>query len=124
MHPEPKRRAAGTVTHGVPEGFIPVSLKIDPDPAIAVGPIQFPKPERRNVLGEDQLVYSAPFRIAQDVTLAATPAVRDARARGWGNGHGQGHTEIPGLRRRDLLRAGQRPGDMDGRARAAREVVS
>ena len=70
-----------TVTHGVPEDFIPVSLKIDPDPAIAVGSIQFPKPERRNVLGEDQLVYSAPFRIAQDVTLAATPACAIARAR-------------------------------------------
>jgi DsbC/DsbD-like thiol-disulfide interchange protein len=79
--PEPKAAGgARTVPHGVPEGFIPVSLKIDPDPAIAVGPIQFPKPERRNVLGEDQLVYSAPFRIAQDVTVAATPAVRE-RAR-------------------------------------------
>jgi DsbC/DsbD-like thiol-disulfide interchange protein len=79
--PDPKgSRARNAVPRGVPEGFIPVSLKIDADPAVAVGPIQFPKPELRNVLGENQLVYSTPFRIVQDVTLAATPALRD-RAR-------------------------------------------
>jgi DsbC/DsbD-like thiol-disulfide interchange protein len=77
----PKAAAARTTaTRGGTEGLIPVSLKIDADPAIAVGQVQFPKPELRDVLGESQLVYSAPFRIAQDVTLAATPALR-ARAR-------------------------------------------
>jgi DsbC/DsbD-like thiol-disulfide interchange protein len=77
----PKGPAARkTATSGVPEGLIPVSLKIDADPAIAIGQVQFPKPELREVLGENQLVYSAPFRIVQDVTLAATPALR-ARAR-------------------------------------------
>ena len=36
--PEPKAAGgARTVPHGAPEGLIPVSLKIDPDPAIAVG---------------------------------------------------------------------------------------
>jgi DsbC/DsbD-like thiol-disulfide interchange protein len=76
----PKAPAARTTATRGTEGLIPVSLKIDADPAIAVGQVQFPKPELRDVLGESQLVYSAPFRIVQDVTLAATPALR-ARAR-------------------------------------------
>ena len=72
--------ARSSATRAVSEGLIPVSLKIDADPAITVGAVQFAKPELRKVLDETQLVYSTPFRIAQDVTLAATPALRD-RAR-------------------------------------------
>ena len=79
----PAAKSAGarsSAPRAASEGLIPVSLKIDADPAITVGAVQFAKPELRKVLDETQLVYSTPFRIAQDVTLAATPALRD-RAR-------------------------------------------
>jgi DsbC/DsbD-like thiol-disulfide interchange protein len=58
--------------------FIPISLTIAADPAIRTSAIQFPKPERMmNALDEPQLVYSKPFRIVQDVTVALAPAAHD-----------------------------------------------
>ncbi len=61
-------------------GFIPISLTIDPNPAITASAVQFPRPERLRTLDDVQLVYSKPFRIVQPVIVAATPAVRN-RAR-------------------------------------------
>src|SRR5262245_22344784 len=51
--------------------YIPVSLTIDPNPAAKLSPPRFPKGERYffKGLNETQLVYSKPFRIAQDITL-------------------------------------------------------
>jgi DsbC/DsbD-like thiol-disulfide interchange protein len=62
--------------------YIPVSLAIQADPAITVRAVQFPAPQnvRSKAGDESQLVYSGRFRIVQDVTIAATPAVR-TRAR-------------------------------------------
>lgn len=62
--------------------YIPISLTIQVDPAIKASPVQFPRPEKLllNALDQAQLVYSKPFRIVQDVTLAGTPAALD-RAR-------------------------------------------
>jgi hypothetical protein len=64
------------------KGFVPISLTIQADPEITTGAVQFPKGEKLRVNPDDeaQLVYSKPIRIAQDVTIAATPAVLD-RAR-------------------------------------------
>jgi hypothetical protein len=64
------------------KGFVPISLTIQADPEITTGAVQFPKAEKLRVNPDDeaQLVYSKPIRIAQDVTIAATPAVLD-RAR-------------------------------------------
>jgi DsbC/DsbD-like thiol-disulfide interchange protein len=56
--------------------YIAVSVKLEGNAAIKPATIQFPKPEKRKVkeLGETQLVYSKPFRIVQDVTVAASPS--------------------------------------------------
>jgi DsbC/DsbD-like thiol-disulfide interchange protein len=57
--------------------YIPVSLTLDPVPGVAVQPPKYPKPETfvMPAINETQLVYSKPFRIAQDVTV---PAAADA----------------------------------------------
>ena len=62
--------------------YIAISLAIQPDPAVTAGAARFPPPEKLllKALGETQLVYRRPFRIAQDVTVARTAAIR-ARAR-------------------------------------------
>jgi hypothetical protein len=59
--------------------LIPISLSLTPDEAIKVHPAKFPKSEKYFFapLNETQFVYSRPFRIVQDVTLAPTPAVRE-----------------------------------------------
>ena len=52
--------------------YIPVSLTIEKNPAITVQPAVFPKAEKYlfKALEETQLVYSKPFQIVQNVTLA------------------------------------------------------
>jgi hypothetical protein len=64
------------------KGFVALSLTIQTDPEITPGVVQFPRAEKLRLNPDDaaQLVYSKPFRIAQNVTVAATPAVLD-RAR-------------------------------------------
>ena len=63
--------------------LIPISVVLDPNEAIKVHPAAFPKSEKYffAALKETQLVYSKPFRIVQDVTIALTPAVRDRATR-------------------------------------------
>jgi hypothetical protein len=63
---------------------IPVSLTLDPG-EFTPHPAQFPRPQKYvfKPLDETQLVFSTPFRIVQDITIALTPAVRErARASG------------------------------------------
>lgn len=55
--------------------FIPISLALEANRALKPHAARFPKPEKYKPLDETQLVYSKPFRIVQDVTVAATPAV-------------------------------------------------
>ena len=63
--------------------YLPISLTLDAEPSFKAHPVVFPKAERFyfKALDETQLVFSKPFRITQDITLAATPAAR-ARAAG------------------------------------------
>lgn len=59
--------------------YIPVSITLRDDPAVRAHSPVFPKAEKYFFapLKETQLVYSKPFRIVQEVTVALTPAVRD-----------------------------------------------
>lgn len=59
--------------------YIPVSIRLRDDPAFRVHAPAFPKAEKYFFapLKETQLVYSKPFRIVQDLTVALTPAVRE-----------------------------------------------
>jgi DsbC/DsbD-like thiol-disulfide interchange protein len=52
--------------------YIPVSLALEPNPALKTSPARFPKAETLVLpaINETQLVYSKPFRIVQDVTVA------------------------------------------------------
>ena len=62
--------------------YIPISLTLEANDAVTVHLVQFPKPEKlfQKDLGETQLIYTKPFRIVQDVTVARTRAVLDRAA--------------------------------------------
>jgi hypothetical protein len=62
--------------------YISISLALEPDESFTARAPVFPKAEKYffEPLKETQLVFSKPFRIVQDVTLALTPAFRE-RAR-------------------------------------------
>ncbi len=62
--------------------YIPISLAVGKSADYVAGPAAFPPAETLyfKPLDETQLVYSKPFRIVQDVTIARTPALR-SRAR-------------------------------------------
>jgi hypothetical protein len=62
--------------------YIPIALTLQPDESLRPSPPRYPKPEKYFFapLKETQLVYSSPFRIAQDVTLVSSPALLE-RAR-------------------------------------------
>jgi hypothetical protein len=62
--------------------YIPIQMTIEAVEGLRIHPPVFPKPERYFFapLQETQLVFSKPFRIIQDVTLAVTPAVRQRAA--------------------------------------------
>jgi hypothetical protein len=53
------------------DGYISISLTLDPDPAFTAGKPKYPAGEKVliEILKETQIVYGKPFRIAQDVTL-------------------------------------------------------
>lgn len=56
------------------EGYIAITVKLDPQPAFSTtGKAKYPEPETfvMPALNETQRVYSKPFRITQDVTLAS-----------------------------------------------------
>jgi len=61
------------------EGYIAITLTLDSQPGVsAVGKVKYPAPEKfvMPALNETQLVYSKPFRISQDISLADTPQTR------------------------------------------------
>jgi DsbC/DsbD-like thiol-disulfide interchange protein len=62
--------------------YIPISISLELDDAIKAVPPVFPKAEKVLFapLNETQLVFTKPFRIVQDVTVKATPAVRQRAA--------------------------------------------
>ena len=53
------------------EGYIAITLTLDPDPAFTAAKAKYPAGEKilMKVLNETQLVYAKPFRIAQDLTV-------------------------------------------------------
>jgi peroxiredoxin len=65
--------------------YIPIRLTLEPADTFRAHPPKFPRAEQYFFapLKETQLVFSKPFRIVQDVTVALTPAMRE-RARGSG----------------------------------------
>lgn len=62
-------------------GYIAINLALDPNPAFTAAKAKYPAGEKLliAILNETQLVYAKPFRIAQDVTVAALP---ESAARG------------------------------------------
>ena len=66
------------------EGYIAISLTLEPNPAFTAAKAKYPAGEKlfMPVLKETQLVYAKPFRIVQDLTLASTPALRQQAAAG------------------------------------------
>lgn len=66
------------------KGYIPIALTLNTDPAYKVHPIRFPASTtyRYEPLNETVQVYSSPFTLAQDVTLALTPDLRARATRG------------------------------------------
>jgi hypothetical protein len=64
--------------------FIPVSITLAPNDIVKTGRVQFPAAEKLTLkeLGETQLVYSKPFRILQDVTIAKAATANRSGSRG------------------------------------------
>jgi DsbC/DsbD-like thiol-disulfide interchange protein len=66
------------------EGYIPISLKLEPDPAFTAPKAKFPAGEKffMKALNETQLVYAKPFRITQELKLAESPELTARAADG------------------------------------------
>jgi DsbC/DsbD-like thiol-disulfide interchange protein len=64
------------------KGYIPITLTLKPDPAFKSYPVRFPASTTYHYkpLNETVQVYSAPFTLTQDITIALTQDVR-ARAK-------------------------------------------
>ena len=64
------------------KGYIPIALTLKGDPAFRLHPVRFPASTTYHYkpLNETVQVYSAPFSLTQDITIALTPDVR-ARAK-------------------------------------------
>jgi DsbC/DsbD-like thiol-disulfide interchange protein len=64
------------------EGYLAITLTLDPDPSFTAGKATYPAGEKlvMKILNETQLVYAKPFRIVQDVTLALTRELRQRAA--------------------------------------------
>ena len=58
---------------------ISVAFLLEPNESIRAGAVRYPRSEKYffEPLNETQLVYSKPFRLARNVTLARTTAVRE-----------------------------------------------
>jgi DsbC/DsbD-like thiol-disulfide interchange protein len=58
------------------EGYIPISLTLEPAPAVAAAKAKYPAGEKflMPALNETQIVYAKPFRITQEVTLTSAAA--------------------------------------------------
>lgn len=53
------------------EGYITIALTLEPNPAVTAAKATYPAGEKivMEIVKETQIVYSRPFRIAQDITL-------------------------------------------------------
>jgi DsbC/DsbD-like thiol-disulfide interchange protein len=50
--------------------FIPIELKLDPQPAVKPGKVVYPKSEMMEFADEKVPVFQKPFRLTNDVTIA------------------------------------------------------
>lgn len=66
------------------EGYIPISLKLEPDAAVTAARAKYPAGEKlfMAALNETQLVYAKPFSITQELKLAASPDLAKRAAGG------------------------------------------
>jgi DsbC/DsbD-like thiol-disulfide interchange protein len=66
------------------KGYIPIALTLTPDAAFSIHPLRFPASTTYHYkpLNETVQVYSAPFTLTQDVTIALTPDTRARATRG------------------------------------------
>jgi len=66
------------------KGYIPIALTLTPDAAFSIHPVRFPASTiyHYKPLDETVQVYSAPFTLTQDVTIALTPETRARATRG------------------------------------------
>jgi hypothetical protein len=66
------------------KGYIPIALTLDANPAFQVHPLRFPASTTYHYkpLNETVQVYSAPFVLVQDITIALTADVRARASRG------------------------------------------
>ena len=66
------------------EGYIPISLKLQEDQRFTAAKAKYPVGEKvlMKALNETQIVYAKPFRITQELKLAASPEL----AKGAGDG--------------------------------------
>lgn len=63
-------------------GYIPISLKLEPDAAFTIQPMAFPAAEEYlfQPLNERVKVYSKPFRLVQELTVSLAREVRERAA--------------------------------------------
>ena len=66
------------------EGFIPISLKLQDDASFTATKAKYPAGEKlfMKALNETQIVYAKPFRITQELKLAAAPDLAKRAANG------------------------------------------
>ncbi len=67
------------------DGYIAIAVTLDKNPLVSTaGKPKYPPSEKFVVpaLSETQLVYSKPFRITEDIAIAATPEARKRAAAG------------------------------------------
>jgi DsbC/DsbD-like thiol-disulfide interchange protein len=66
------------------EGYIPISLKLEPDEAFTAAKAKFPAGEKllMKALNETQIVYEKPFRFTQELKLANSPDLAKRAAGG------------------------------------------
>jgi DsbC/DsbD-like thiol-disulfide interchange protein len=66
------------------EGYIPISLTLEPAPAVAAAKAKYPAGEKflMPALNETQIVYDKPFRITQELKIGATHDLAKRAAEG------------------------------------------
>ena len=80
------------------DGYLPVAVTLDADPAYTAHPLDYPKAENFHFapLDENVRVYSRPFRLVQELTVVAVAGDAGARRGGRRHADHQGHAAGPG----------------------------
>jgi hypothetical protein len=83
--------------------YIPISVKLNAQPAIKAGKLAYPRSEIVSIADEKVPVFQQPFRLTQDVTVGETRI----------HGRRRRHGELSGVRRQGVLSAGIGAGVVD-----------